>query len=55
MAIGDVRPLDPSDQPKDLTLSDTTPATQGLDQDHEKNQDEHNDQVQEESNNQVGG
>jgi hypothetical protein len=55
MAIGDVRPSDPSDQPKDLTLSDTTPATQGHDQDHEKNQDEHNDQFQEESNNQVGG
>jgi hypothetical protein len=50
MTIGDVRPQDLSEQPKDQSRSDTTSPTEGLDQDHEKNQDEHNDQVQEESN-----
>jgi hypothetical protein len=60
MAIGDVRPQDPSEQPQCQTPSDTTPTTQGIDQDHEENQDEHegedghNDQVQEESNDQEG-
>jgi hypothetical protein len=60
MAIGDVRPQDPSDQPKAISPSDTTPHTQELDQDHEKDQYEHedkcehNDHVQEESNDQGG-
>jgi hypothetical protein len=60
MAIGDVRPQDPSEQSEDHSPSDTTPPTQGLDQDHEENQDEHegedehHDQVQEERNDQVG-
>jgi hypothetical protein len=60
MAIGDVRPQDPSEQLEDHSPSDTTPPTQGLDQDHEKNKDEHededahNDRVHEESNNQGG-
>jgi hypothetical protein len=44
MAIGDVRPQDPSEQPKGPSPSDNTPPTQELDQDHEKNQDEHEDE-----------
>jgi hypothetical protein len=56
MAIGDVRVQDPSEQPEDPIPSDTTPPTQGLDQDHKKDQDEHEDehnyQVQEDSNDQ---
>jgi hypothetical protein len=56
MTIGDVRPQDPSEQLEDQSPSDTTPPTQGLDQDHEKDydEDEHNNQVQEESNDQGG-
>jgi hypothetical protein len=56
MAIGDMRPQDPSEQREVNSPSDTTPPTQEHDQDHEKDQDEHedkyehNDQVQEESN-----
>jgi cobalamin biosynthesis protein CobT len=60
MAIGDVRPQDLSEQPQGHSPSDTTPLAQALDQNHEENQDElegedeHHDQVQEESNDQEG-
>jgi hypothetical protein len=54
MAIGDVMPENPSEQPKDQSPSDTTPPAQGFDQDPEENEDEHHDQVQEESNDQGG-
>jgi hypothetical protein len=47
MTIGDIRPQDPSDQPLGQTPSDTTPPTQGLDQDEHEGEDEHHDQVQE--------
>jgi hypothetical protein len=53
MAIGDVRLQDPSKQLQGHFPSDTTPPAQGLDQDHEGD-DEHHDQVQEESNDQGG-
>jgi hypothetical protein len=37
MAIGDIRPQDPSDQPQGKSPNDTTPPEQGLDQEkHEK-------------------
>jgi hypothetical protein len=58
MAIGDVRPQDPSELTQDQSPCETTPPAQGLDQDYEENQDEHegedehHDQVQEESNDQ---
>jgi hypothetical protein len=48
MAIGYVRPQDPSDQPQGQSPNHTTPPAQELDQD------EHYDQVQEESNYQGG-
>jgi hypothetical protein len=32
MAIGDVRPQDPSNQPQENFPNDTTPPAQGLDQ-----------------------
>jgi hypothetical protein len=58
LAISGVRPQDPNDHPQGQSPSDTTPPTQGLDQDHEKYQDEHenehNDQVQVESHDQGG-
>jgi hypothetical protein len=54
MAIGDVRPQDPNDQPQKLTPNDTTPPAQGLDQDNNEEEDEPNDQTQEESNDQGG-
>jgi hypothetical protein len=44
MAIGDVRLQDPNEQLEDHSPSDTTPPTQGLDQDHEEKQDEHVDE-----------
>jgi hypothetical protein len=44
MAIGNVRPQDPNEQLEDHSPSDTTPPTQGLDQDHEEKQDEHVDE-----------
>jgi hypothetical protein len=53
MAIADARPKDPSDQHGHST-NDTTPPTQGLDQDKHEGEDEHHDQVQEESNDQGG-
>jgi hypothetical protein len=54
MEIDDVRPQDPNDQPQKLTPNDTTPPTQGLDQDNHEEDDESNDQDQEESNDQGG-
>jgi hypothetical protein len=54
MAIGDVGPQDPNEQPQELTPNDNTPPTQGLDQDNHKEDDEPNDQDQEESNDQGG-
>jgi hypothetical protein len=54
MAIGDVRPQDPNDQPQEQSPNDTTPLAQGLDQDNHEEDDEHHDQVQEESNDQGG-
>jgi hypothetical protein len=54
MAIGNVRPQDPNDQPQEPTPNDTTPPAQGLDQNEHKDKDEHQDQVQEESNDQGG-
>jgi hypothetical protein len=53
MAIGDVWPQDPNDQPQEPTPDDTTPPTQGLDQDNNE-EDESNDQAQEERNDQGG-
>jgi hypothetical protein len=54
MAIGDVRPQDPSDQQQDHSPNETTPPAQGLDQDGDEGEDEHHEQVQEESNDQEG-
>jgi hypothetical protein len=54
MAIGDVSPQDSSEQPQGHSLNDTTPPTQGLDQDEHKGEDEHHDQVQEKGNDQGG-
>jgi hypothetical protein len=54
MAIGDVRPQDLADQPQGHSPNDTTPPTQGLHQDKHEREDEHHDQVQEESNHQGG-
>jgi hypothetical protein len=54
MTIGDVRPQDPSNQPKETFPNDTNPPTQGLDQDNYEEDDEPNNQGQEESNDQGG-
>jgi hypothetical protein len=54
MAIGEVRPHDPSDQPQGPSPNDTTPPTQGLDEDEHEEENGHHDQVQEESNDQGG-
>jgi cobalamin biosynthesis protein CobT len=54
MAIGNVRPQDPNDQPQEPTPNYTTSPTQGLDQDNNEEEDEPNDQAQEESNDQGG-
>jgi hypothetical protein len=54
MAIGDVRPQDPNDQPQEPTPNDTTPPAQGLDQDNHEEEEEPNDRDQEESNDQWG-
>jgi hypothetical protein len=43
MAIGDVRPQDPNDQPQEPTPNDTTPPAQGLDQNEHEDKDEHQD------------
>jgi hypothetical protein len=50
MMIGDVRPQDPSNQPKKTFLNDTTPPTQSLDQDNHEEDGESNDWGQDESN-----
>jgi hypothetical protein len=49
MAIGDIKPQDPSDQPQGHSPKDTTPPAQGLDQVEQEGEDEHHDQVQQES------
>jgi hypothetical protein len=49
MTIDDVRPQDPSNQPKKNSPNDTTPLTQGLDQDNHEEDVEPNDQGQKES------
>jgi hypothetical protein len=54
MAIGNVRPQDPSNQPQETSPNDTTPLAQGLDQDNHEEDDEPNDRGQEESNDQGG-
>jgi hypothetical protein len=43
MAIGNVRPQDPNDQPQELTPNDTTSSAQDLDQDNHEEEDEPND------------
>jgi hypothetical protein len=43
MAIGDVRPQDPRDQPQGHSPNDTTPPAQELDQDKHEEEDEHHD------------
>jgi hypothetical protein len=45
MAIGNVRPQDPNDQPQEQIPNDTTPPAQGIDQDNHEEEDEHHDQV----------
>jgi hypothetical protein len=54
MAIGDVRPQDPSNQPHETSPNDTTPHAQGLDQDNHEEDAEPNDQGQEKRNDQGG-
>jgi hypothetical protein len=52
MVIDNVRSQDPSNQPQETSLNDTTPLAQGLDQDNHEEDVEPNDQGQEESNDQ---
>ena len=54
LAIGDVRPKEPSEQPECKSPNDTTPPAQGLDQGNHVVDVETNDQNQEESND-LGG
>jgi hypothetical protein len=54
MAIGDVRPQDPSNQPQETSPNNTTPPAQGLDQDNHEEDVEPNDLGQEESDDQGG-
>jgi hypothetical protein len=54
MTIGDVRLQDPSNQPQETSLNDTTPSAEGLDQDNHEEDDEPNDRGQEERNDQGG-
>jgi hypothetical protein len=54
MAIGDVRPQDPSNQPQETSPNDTTPIAQGIDQDNHEEYAEPNVQGQEEINDQGG-
>jgi hypothetical protein len=54
MAIGDVRPQDPCNQPQEISPNDTIPSTEGLDQENYEEDVEPNDQGQEESNDQGG-
>jgi hypothetical protein len=53
MVIGNVRSQDPSNKPQETSPNDTTPPTQGLDQDNHEDV-ESNDQGQEESNDKGG-
>jgi hypothetical protein len=46
MAISDVRPQVPNDQPQEPSPNYTTPPAQELDQDEHEEEDEHHDQVQ---------
>jgi hypothetical protein len=43
MVTSVVRPQDPSTQPQETSLNDTTPPAQGLDQDNHEEDDEPND------------
>jgi hypothetical protein len=43
MDNGDVRPQDPNNQPQKPTPNDTTPPTQGLDQNEHEDKDDHQD------------
>jgi hypothetical protein len=52
MVISDVKPQDLSNQPQETSPNDTTPPTQGIDQDNHEENVEPNDQGQEESNDQ---
>jgi hypothetical protein len=45
MAIGDVSPKDPSNQPQESFSNDTTSPAQEFDQDEHKEEAEHYDQV----------
>jgi hypothetical protein len=54
MTIGVVRPQDPSNQLQETSPNDTTPPTQGLDQDNHEENVEPNDPGQEKSNDQGG-
>jgi hypothetical protein len=54
MTISDVRSQDPSNQPQETFLNDTTSPAQGIDQDNHEEDAEPNDQGQEESNDQGG-
>jgi hypothetical protein len=52
MTIGDIRPQDLSNQAQETSPNDTTPPTQGLDQDNHEEDDKSNNQGQEENNDQ---
>jgi hypothetical protein len=52
MTIGDVRPQNPSNQPKETSPNDTTPPAQCLDQDNHEEDVGPNDQGQEKNNDQ---
>jgi TATA-binding protein-associated factor Taf7 len=54
MTIGDVRPQDSSNQLQGHSPNDTTLPAQEFDQDKHEGEDEHHDQVKEESNDQGG-
>jgi hypothetical protein len=54
MVFGEVRPQEPSDQPHGQSPNDTTPPTQGLDENKHEEEHDHHDQVQDESNDQGG-
>jgi hypothetical protein len=54
MAIDDIRPQDPSNQPQETFPNDITPPAQDLDQDNHEEDVEPNNQGQEESNDQGG-
>jgi hypothetical protein len=54
MMIGDVRPQDSSNQHQETFSNDTSPLTQGLDQDNHEEDDQPNDVGQKENNDQGG-